>query len=99
MSARGILAGLLGSVALAAATGSAAQPVPDLERGRAFYQNHCIVCHTPKVHRREPPLALTVDELRAVVTLWARQQGLGWCRDDIEDVVQYLDRAHYQFPR
>ena len=24
---------------------SAGQDAPSLERGRAFYQNHCVVCH------------------------------------------------------
>ena len=99
MSARGSLAGFIGAVTLAAAAGSAGQSVPDLERGRALYQNHCVVCHTSKVHRREPPLPITVDELRAIVTLWARQEGLRWNRDEIEDVAQYLDRAHYRFPK
>jgi mono/diheme cytochrome c family protein len=99
VNARAILAGLLGAAALAVATGTAGQPVPDLERGRALYQNHCVVCHTSKVHRREPPLPLSLEELRSIVTLWARQEGLRWSRDDIEDVVHYLDRAHYRFSR
>ena len=99
MNASGPLAGLIGAAALAAAAGSAGQSVPDLERGRALYQNHCVVCHTSKVHRREPPLPITVDELRAIVALWARQEGLRWSRDEIEDVAQYLDRAHYRFPK
>ena len=99
MKARWPFAGFLGAAALALATASAGQPVPDLERGRALYQNHCVVCHTSKVHRREPPLPLSVDELRSIVTLWARQEGLSWSRDDIEDVVQYLDRAHYRFAK
>jgi len=73
--------------------------MPDLERGRALYQNHCVVCHTSKVHRREPPLPLSVEELRAVVTIWARHEKLPWSPDEIEDVVQYLDRAFYRFPK
>ncbi len=71
--------------------------VPDLERGRALYENHCVVCHTPKVHRRVPALPLGIDDLRFIVTLWASQQGLRWNRDEIEDVVFYLDRTHYRF--
>jgi mono/diheme cytochrome c family protein len=72
---------------------------PDLERGRALYENHCVVCHTPKVHRRVPPLPLHTDDLRFIVALWASQQGLRWSRDDIEDVVYYLDRTHYRFEK
>jgi hypothetical protein len=33
------------------------------------------------------------------VTLWASQQSLAWSRDDIEDVVHYLDRTHYRFEK
>lgn len=72
---------------------------PDLARGRALYENHCVVCHTPKVHRRMPPLPLHTDDLRFIVALWASQQGLRWSRDDIEDVVYYLDRTHYRFEK
>jgi mono/diheme cytochrome c family protein len=97
VKARWIFAGILGAVALAAAGASAGQSVPNLERGRALYENHCVVCHTSKVHRREPPLPITLEELRSIVALWARQEGLRWSRDDIEDVVHYLDRTHYRF--
>jgi len=90
---------LAGAVLLGLPALSAGQDVPSLERGRALYENHCVVCHTAKVHRRAPPLPLSVEELRSVVTIWAREEGLRWNSDDIEDVVQYLDRAFYRFPK
>lgn len=99
MNARRSCAGFAGAVLLALPAWSGSQTSPDLERGRALYENHCVVCHTSKVHWREPPLPLRVEELRAVVTIWAREEGLRWSRDDIEDVVQYLDRAFYRFPK
>jgi mono/diheme cytochrome c family protein len=73
--------------------------LPDLERGRALYENHCVVCHTAKVHRRVPPLPLGVDDLRFIVTVWATQEGLRWNREEIDDVVYYLDRVHYRFEK
>ena len=99
MNARRSCAGLAAAVLLGLPSWSGSQTVPNLERGRALYQNHCVVCHTSKVHRREPPLPLTVEELRAVVTHWAREEGLRWARDDVEDVVLYLDRAFYRFAK
>lgn len=93
------------AIALIAAGGLTGAPagwgaeVPDLERGRALYENHCVVCHTPKVHRRVPALPLHTDDLRFIVNLWASQQGLSWSREDIEDVVFYLDRTHYRFEK
>lgn len=89
-------------VAAGSLTGAAAAwgaEVPDVERGRALYENHCVVCHTPKVHRRVPSVPLRTDDLRFIVTLWASQQGLTWSREDIEDVVFYLDRVHYRFEK
>jgi mono/diheme cytochrome c family protein len=71
----------------------------DLERGRALYENHCVVCHTAKVHRRVPPLPSGVDDLRFIVAVWAAQQGLPWSREEIDDVVYFLDRVHYRFEK
>ena len=71
----------------------------NLERGRALYQNHCVVCHTPKVHRRLPALPVGTDDLRYIVTMWATHQSLHWGKEEIEDVVYYLDRVHYRFEK
>ena len=90
---------LFAAVSLAIPAASRGAELPDLERGRALYENHCVVCHTAKVHRRVPPLPLHTDDLRFIVTLWASQQGVRWSRDDIEDVVHYLDRTYYGFQK
>lgn len=90
---------LLASGGLGVAAAGWGAEMPDLERGRALYENHCIVCHTPKVHRRVPALPLQIDDLRFIVTLWASQRGLAWSREDIEDVVHFLDRTHYRFEK
>ena len=84
---------------LGTALAARAAETPDLERGRALYENHCVVCHTAKVHRRVPPLPLGMDDLRYIVNLWASQQGVRWSAEDIEDVVHYLNRTHYRFEK
>ncbi len=91
--------GLAGVVLLGLPALSAGQDVPSLERGRALYENHCVVCHTAKVHRRVPALPIGTDDLRHIVSVWATQQGLRWSREEIEDVVYYLDRVHYRFEK
>ena len=96
---RGAAIALLAAVSLAIPVAGSGAELPDFERGRALYENHCIVCHTPKAHRRVPSLPLHTDDLRFIVTLWASQQGLRWSRDDIEDVVYYLDRTYYGFEK
>ena len=90
---------LAGIVLLGLPALSAGQAVPSLERGRALYENHCVVCHTAKVHRRVPALPISTDDLRHIVSVWTDQQGLRWSREEIEDVVLYLDRVHYRFEK
>lgn len=91
---------VLAAIAAAVTTRSAiaAEP-PSLERGRALYENHCVVCHTSKVHRRYPPSAIDMDALRFIVRVWVEERNLRWRAEDIEDVVYYLDRVHYRFEK
>ena len=69
----------------------------DIERGRALYENHCQVCHTPKVHSRVNRLAITRAEVRELADNWQSQQALRWSDQDLEDVVEFLSRTRYQF--
>lgn len=69
----------------------------DLARGRALYENHCVVCHTPKVHTRPNRIPLNVEELRTIVAHWAKEEDLRWSREDIADVVWYLNQTKYRY--
>ena len=69
----------------------------DAGRGRALYENHCVVCHTSKVHRREPRMAADVAQLYKIVNGWQAEQGLRWSREEIDDVVEYLARTYYKY--
>ena len=71
--------------------------VPDAERGRALYENHCQVCHTPGVHSRANRLAITRAEVRDITENWQRQQALGWSEQEINDVVEFLNQTRYRF--
>ena len=79
------------------ALSAAAAEVPNLERGRALYENHCLVCHTSKVHRRNPASAIDTEALRFIVKVWVEEQKMRWSQEDIVDVVHYLDTTHYRF--
>ncbi len=94
-----VVIALIAAVSLIPAAAGWGAEWPDLERGRALYENHCVVCHTAKVHRRVPSLPIGVDDLRFIVAVWAAQQGLRWSREEIDDVVYFLDRVHYQFKK
>lgn len=87
--------GLIALCMLAPACASA--QMPSAERGRALYENHCIVCHTGRVHSRINRLAVSRAEVREIVSNWQVQQKLGWNAADVEDVVEYLNRTRYHF--
>lgn len=72
--------------------------VPDAGRGRALYENHCTVCHTAQVHARVNRLAMSRSEVRDIVEKWQAQQKLTWGTQEVEDVVEFLNRTRYQFP-
>lgn len=78
---------------------AAAAGLPNFDRGRELYELNCIVCHTSKVHHRMPPSAIDREALRYIVKVWVEEQKLRWSPEDIEDVVQYLDRTHYHFDK
>ena len=76
---------------------ASAAEMPNLERGRALYENHCVVCHTPKIHSRPNRIPLTIDELRKIVSDFANGENLHWSDEDTEDVVWFLNQTKYRF--
>lgn len=40
---------------------------------------------------------MTIDELRQLVSTWARQENLRWSEQDVEDVVEYLNATRYRY--
>lgn len=83
--------------ALAACVTVAPAPAADLDRGRALYENHCLSCHSVKVHNRKQRWPADLSQLRVIVGQWQEQQKLRWSRDDIEDVVYYLNVTQYSY--
>jgi hypothetical protein len=88
--------GVLG-VALWVAPHAGAQ-VPSVDRGRGLYENHCVACHTSKVHTRVNRLPMSQAELREIVNRWQNVEKLMWNSQDVDDVVAFLNRTQYQFP-
>jgi len=93
----GMLASCLAVGLYLAAGAAGAQAPADTERGRALYENHCQVCHTPRVHRRADRLPINPAELRDIVDRWQREEKLRWSAQDVSDVVEYLNRTRYNF--
>jgi len=66
-------------------------------RGEMLYSLHCKSCHTSKIHWREEKLATNWFSLKAQVSRWQSNIGLGWDENEITDVTQYLNTIHYHF--
>jgi mono/diheme cytochrome c family protein len=83
----GMLVGVL--VAAAPAWGQASS------RGELLYATHCASCHTERLHQREKSKIRSLADLRDEVARWVPQTKRSFTLDEIEEVVQYLNRSHY----
>lgn len=70
--------------------------VPDAARGRALYENHCLVCHTGKVHARPNRIVLKRGDIVEIADRWQAQQNLHWGKQELDDVADYLARYVYK---
>jgi mono/diheme cytochrome c family protein len=72
----------------------------DAQRGRLLYETYCGQCHYERVHQRERSRSLvhSMADLRGQVERWAPHTGVPFTAEDIEAVVEYLNRSHYQLP-
>ena len=91
-----MVAGFFATLFVPPALAEAAE-IPDAARGRALYENHCQVCHTPNIHSRLNRIPLDADELRQITAHWSRQENLRWSAEEVEDVVYYLRLTRYGF--
>lgn len=76
--------------------GQKPKPVIELPRGQLLYENHCQGCHQSVLHIRNNRRAKTVAELKGWVLRWSGELRLGWQAEEVEDVVQYLNRRFYK---
>jgi mono/diheme cytochrome c family protein len=68
----------------------------DAERGKVLYETHCGTCHYERVHQRKKTAVKSMADLRDMVARWAPQTRHRFTLDEMEAVVQYLDRWHYR---
>jgi mono/diheme cytochrome c family protein len=70
----------------------------DVQRGRLLYQTHCGGCHYERTHdERVRPAVRDLDQLRDMVAQWAKETKRSYTLDELDDIVQYLNEAHYRF--
>jgi cytochrome c2 len=86
-------------VALLVAAGStAAAFLPgDSAKGKAIVEKQCTSCHDSSVYTRPDRRVHSVEGLIGQVNGCVRQTGVKLDRDQINDVVNYLDETYYHF--
>ena len=83
---------------LAAALPARAQ---DAVRGKQLYETHCSGCHYERLHQRERSRSRvgSLAELRVEVARRAGQVKRPFTLEDLDDIAEYLNRAHYRFEK
>jgi hypothetical protein len=69
----------------------------DSPRGQLLYETHCGTCHYERVHQRTRSDVKDISDLRDTVARWAAQTKHQFTVEEVEEVVQYLNRSHYRF--
>ena len=81
---------------LSAALLCGAAQAQDVSRGRLLYETHCATCHTERLHHRERSIIRSYGALRAEVGKRAAMTNRQFSPDELEDVIEFLDRSHYR---
>jgi hypothetical protein len=68
-------------------------------RGQLLYENHCTGCHESVVYIRNRRQVQSLPALRAEVVRWASYTNLSWGKEEVEEVVHYLNRHYYSLER
>ena len=77
--------------------GPKAIKVPVPSRGQLLYENHCMACHESVVQIRTRQQATSLSALRERVQHWAAYLQLRWGKEEVEEVVGYLNSRYYTF--
>lgn len=65
-------------------------------RGQELYEDHCQACHEDLIHEKNRKIR-SLDELQKRIQSWAVHTGNTWTREEINDVLYYLNKSFYRF--
>jgi len=75
---------------------AAAAQGQNIDRGRLLYETHCATCHTERLHEREKSVIQSYGQLRAEVGKRAAMTNRVFSPDELDDIIEFLDRSHYR---
>lgn len=85
-------------LALIALGAPVAAQSPDVSRGQLLYTNHCVECHTTRIHWRAQRQVKDWGSLKAQVRRWQGEARLQWSEQDIDAVARHLNATIYHLP-
>jgi cytochrome c553 len=72
-------------------------PAALADNGATLHQEHCTSCHDDSVYTRKDRRVTSLAGLKKQVQRCELSQGLKWFEDDVDDVVNYLNKTYYNF--
>lgn len=91
---------LLLAIALAAGAqpAAAALLLGDAANGRRLHDKHCFACHDARIYVRPNRRVKSVEGLMGQVDTCNRMLAKQFDKDELRDLVKYLNDAYYRFP-
>jgi mono/diheme cytochrome c family protein len=90
---------LLGIALFAAMNPAQAALLPgNAEAGKALHDRQCVACHDSRVYTRPNRSVKTIEGLMGRVRLCNQQLNANLGRDQLNDIVSYLNATFYKFP-
>jgi mono/diheme cytochrome c family protein len=88
---------LLALLAVSVAAVPAAPPAADIEHGKALHDKSCLSCHDTKAYTAADRKIETLDALDQRVHMCTRAAAVAWSKNDVADVIAYLNSSFYKF--
>ena len=70
----------------------------DAANGKQLHNGRCLGCHDSRVYTRPGRKLKTVEGLMGQVRMCNQQLNTNLSREQLNDVIKYLDNAFYKFP-
>lgn len=67
------------------------------ENGGNLHQESCVKCHSTNVYTRNNTRVKDLPGLGKQVRFCKNNLGITWFTEDVDDVVQYLNKNYYKF--
>jgi len=69
----------------------------DISNGDDLHFENCTGCHDDSVYTRDDRRVTSLSQLGKQVRFCKDAVGLTWFDDEVDDVIEYLNKTHYHF--